>query len=135
MQNTEAAAVPGRKRGLAPAIRKLKLRHPELTNGEIAKRVGCNPANVTGVLKTFLGSNTEDQLRQFQENKAEVYDSVAMRLIESVDARKIAKSSALQIITAVGILHDKAALLRGQPTSINLMALVDIVEAIRARQG
>jgi hypothetical protein len=134
-KSADPEIIPGRKRNMAPMIRKLKLRHPELTDSEIAHTVGCNPSNVACVLKTFLGNRSELELRDFQENRAEVYDSVALRLIGSLSQATIAKASALQLVTAAAIMHDKAALLRGQPTGINVTALLDVVEAIKASRG
>lgn len=121
------------KKGLAPQIRKLAINNPELTHSEIARTVGCRPSNVTAVLKTFLGSKTEKDLQDFQENRANVYDSLSMRFLESITARKIAKTSAAQLTTMASILHDKSALLRGQPTGINVNVALDIIAAIRAR--
>lgn len=126
--------IPGRKTGKAPAIRKLKLRHPELNDYEIARTVGCTPNNVTTVLRTFLGKHSEEQLRDYQESQADVFDSLAHRLLLSVTPAKMAKANALQATTAAAILIDKARLVRGQATGINVNVLMDVVEAIRARQ-
>ena len=123
--------MPARKRGLAPTIRKLSINNPELTHSEIARKVGCRPSNVTGVLKAFLGKRSEDDLRDFQANQADILDTVKHRLLESITPSKIAKASALQIATAYGIMYDKAALLRGQATGINVVALLDVVKAIK----
>lgn len=122
------------KKGLAPRIRKLKLRHPELTDSEIARAVGCRPSNVSVVLKTFLGNSSELDLRNYQENQADIFDSVSMRLLASVSQKKIDKTPAVQAITGAAILIDKARLVRGQATGINVNVLLDAVEAIRARR-
>lgn len=120
-------------RGLAPKIRKLKLKHPELSHADIARRVGCAPSNVTGVLKSFLGKTTEDDLRSFQESKADIYDSLQHRLLSSLTQAKITKAKPMEIITGAAILEDKARLVRGQATGINVSVLLDVAEAIRAR--
>lgn len=120
------------KKGLAPRIRKLALDYPEMSKASIARKVGCTPGNVTTVLKTFLNGTSENELRQFQDNKPDILDSLSMRVLGSIDATKIKKASALQLVTAYGILHDKRALLLGQPTAINVSALVDVAKAIRA---
>lgn len=126
-------SVPGRKKGLAPQIRKMALDYPELSHSQIARTVGCNPSNVTAVLKTFLGNTSDESLRSFQENKADVYDALQHRLLLSLTQEKIDKSKPMEIITGAAILEDKARLVRGQATGINVSVLMDVVEAIRTR--
>lgn len=122
------------KRGLAPTIRKLKVKYPELTDSEIARRVGCRPSNVTGVLKVFLGKHSEEELQQFQETKADNYDALQYRLLSSLSEAKIRKAKPMEIITGAAILEDKARLVRGQATGINVSVLMDVAEAIRMRR-
>ena len=38
-------------------------------------------------------------------------------------------------MTAFGILHDKSQVLRGQATGINMIQLVDLVEAIKLKDS
>lgn len=121
------------KTGAAPRIRKMKLRHPELSHADIAKRVGCVPSNVTAVLKRFMGKGSEDNLRTFQENKADVYDALQHRLLSSITDAKLSKAPAVSLITGAAILEDKARLVRGLATGINVNVLMDVVEALRAR--
>lgn len=122
------------KKGLAPKIRKMALDYPELSQAQIARQIGCTRGNVNTVLSTFLDGKTEQDLQDFQENRANILDSVAYRIVESIDEKKIQKASALQLVTAYGILHDKSALLRGQPTGINVTAVWDLVAALKAQQ-
>ena len=72
-----------------------------------------------------------EDLRDFQQNQADILDTLKANLLESITPSKIAKASALQIATAYGIMYDKAALLRGQATGINVVALLDVVKAIK----
>lgn len=125
---------PGRKRGLAPLIRATKVRYPELSEAQIAKRVGCSPSNVHQVLTTFLANRTESELRDFQANKADIYDAVQLRALASVTQDKLRKSSAGSLVTVAAILEDKARLYRGQATSIHISALVDLVGLLRQRR-
>jgi hypothetical protein len=120
-------------RGCAPKIRKLKLKHPELTATEIAKTVGCSVNNVYGVLDAFLGDKSEPQLRQYQENQADIFDSLSLRLLSSITPEKIDKTKPMEAITGAAILIDKARLVRGQATGINVTVLMDVVEALRAK--
>lgn len=124
---------PNAKRGLAPTIRKLKVKYPELTDSDIARQVGCRPSNVSAVLKTFLGDTSEDSLRSFQENKADIYDALQHRLLSSLTQDKIDKTKPMEAITGAAILEDKARLIRGQATGINVNVLMDVVAAIRAK--
>ena len=121
--------------GVAPDIRKLSLKYPELTDSEIARKVGCSAQNVSQVLKTFLGGKTQDELTDYQENQANVFDSLALRLLESVTQDKLDKTKPMEAITGAAILIDKARLVRGQATGINVTVLMDVVEAIKARQS
>lgn len=123
------------KKGLAPAIRKLHLKHPELTHSEIARKVGCRPSNVTVVLKTFLGKNSEDDLRNYQENQADVFDALSMRLLSSLSEKKIAKTRVQEAVTSAAILIDKARLVRGQATGINVSVLLDLAKEIRSERN
>jgi len=125
--------VPGRKTGKAPAIRRLKTKFPEMSELAIARRVGCSPGNVHTVLSAYLGTATEDDLRAFQINRADVFDAITMRSLLSVTQDKLEKSPALALATIAGIAHDKSQVLRGQATGINVTVLMDAVEAIRAR--
>ena len=123
--------IPGRKRGLAPLIRATNIRYPELSEAQIAKRVGCSPSNVHQVLSVFLHGHSEQELRDFQANKADIYDAVQMRALASVTQEKLRKSSAGSLVTVAAILEDKARLIRGQATSIHISALLDVLDAIR----
>jgi len=122
--------------GAAPIIRRTKLRYPEMSNAQIAKRVGCDKSNVSRVLSRFLGKHSEDELREFQQNKADVFDSLQMRALMSINDATISKASLLPRITGAAILEDKSRVIRGQATQINVSVLLDAVAAVRAmRRG
>lgn len=125
----------GAKTGAAPKIRKLALKHPELTHAEIARVVGCNQSTVFTVLQTFLGDHSPEQLQDFQSSKADVYDALQHRLLLSLTPDKIAKAKPMEIITGAAILEDKARLVRGQATGINVSVLLDVAQAIRERSA
>lgn len=115
----------------AARIRRMKLQYPELSQAQIAARVGCNPSNVHRVLARFLGNHSEDELREFQENKANVFDSLQLRTLMSITDDDIAKAPLLPRITGAAILEDKARVIRGQATQVNVTVLLDAVQAIR----
>jgi len=114
----------------AAMIRRLKTSYPELTAGSIARKVGCSPQNVNRVLKRFLAHSEED-LREFQQNTADIYDATKQRFLESITPEKLEKLPATSAVIAAGILHDKAALMRGQATGINVQVLLDVASMLR----
>ena len=122
----------GRHTGAGKKAVALKLRYPELSESQIAARVGCSPANVHQALSKFLGNDiTEDEHKDFNEHQADVLSRVKHRIIRSISKEDIEKASLLQRATAFGILHDKEQVLRGNATSIGVTVLLDAVQAIR----
>jgi hypothetical protein len=126
------ARVSSANTGAARSIRKMKLDYPELSEGQIAKAVGCDPANVHRVLKRFLGKRqSQDDLRQFQEDKANIFDALQHRALMSVTDAKLAKTAIRDLAVAAGIWEDKARTIRGQATQVNVSVLLDLVQAAR----
>jgi predicted transcriptional regulator len=110
----------------------MKMRFPELSEAQIAKRVGCDPANVHRVLTRFLGDKaTEEELAQYQSTKADVFDALQLRIHKSITDEDISKAPLLPRVTAAAILEDKARTIRGQATQINVSLLLDAVQAVR----
>ena len=107
--------------------------YPELSHSDIAERVGCTRSNVSQVLSTFLAGYSDDELRDYQTNQADIFDTLSMRLLGSLTQEKIDKSKPMEAITGAAILIDKARLVRGQATGINVNVLMDVVEAMRQR--
>lgn len=103
----------------------------QLNKSEIARQVGVSSQYVSRVVSGFLGGHSRDELREFQENTADIYDSLKMRVLESLTPDKLSKMQAYPAIVSAGILHDKAALLRGQATSMNVNVLLDVASMIR----
>ena len=118
--------------GAAPRIRRLKMRYPELSENAIAKRVGCDPANVHRVLKRFMGEDgSEQDLQDYQNAKADIFDAMQRRIVMSISDADIAKAQLLPRVTAVAILEDKARTIRGQATQVNVNVLVDAAKMLR----
>ena len=115
----------------AAAIRRDATRFPNIKPSALARRVGCSRQHASRVLADFLTPHTDDELRQFQENKADILDSKAYQIVESMTPEKIAKTSLSALAVSFGILYDKAALVRGQATGINLTVLMDVASMIR----
>jgi len=131
METKTIQPVPGRKTGKASAIRKLKCKYPELTKSEIARRVNCSIQNVDQVLDRFLDGHSSEDLKQFQESKADIYDSLQVRILESITKDKLAKEKVWPSVAAAGLLEDKARTIRGQATGINVSVLLDLVQALK----
>ena len=130
------ARVNSANTGAAPKIRRLKVKYPDMTGSEIARRVGCDPANVHRVLQRFLGDKiTEQEHKTFADNQADALSRVKHRIIMSITDADIQKASLLQRATAFGIVHDKEQVLRGHATSISVNVLLDAVQAIREMRG
>jgi len=75
-----------------------------------------------------------DMVSNEREEMIEIYRDRARACAIAITDEKIQKSSALQLATASGILLDKGLLLSGQPTSIHVTALVDVLDVLRVRQ-
>jgi len=114
----------------AAMIRRIATSYPKITQRAIARRVGCSQQNVHKVLKRFL-AHSEKDLQDFQARKADVYDSLQLRFLESVTDEKIAKMAPKDAIIGAAILEDKARLVRGQATGINIQVLLDVAAMIR----
>ena len=107
----------------------LKIEYPDLTPSQIAKAVGCHPSNVHRVLARFKARL--DDLQDYKEHKGDIWDSVAMRAVMSIDDAKLETATAVQLATVAGIAFDKSQLVRGQATQINVSVLLDLVQAAR----
>ena len=121
----------GRHTGAAPAIRKMKIDYPELSEAQIAKRVGCHVGNVHDVLTRFLGKYTAQDLEAFQGRKADIYDAMQQSILGSITGEVIDKAQLLPRVTSAAILEDKARTIRGQATSVNVTVLLDAVQTIK----
>lgn len=122
-------------RGCAQEIRRLKKANPSASNTLIAKAVGCSQANVSTVLTRFLGKHSQEELRDFQQSQPDILDALKMRTLESITTAKLAKASASSLATTFGILYDKSALQHGQATGMNVVVLMDVAQAIRAKRN
>jgi hypothetical protein len=124
-----------RAKGVAPAIRKLHEKYPEMPKSVIAKRVGCSTENVRSVLATYLGDVSEDSLREYQANRGDVFDALGHRALLHITEAKLTNAKPMELTTMAAILYDKARLERGQATGINVSVLLDVAQAIRERRS
>ena len=135
MAKNTVARKPGARTGVAPKIRALKDRYPEMSELKIAKRVGCSPSNVHVVLSKYLSDMGEDDLRHYQDHKADVFDAIAMRSLLSITPAKLEKASAPALMMVAGTAFDKSQTVKGLATGINVSVLLDVVEAIKQRRA
>lgn len=98
---------------------------------KISKAIGKDRASIKRHLDT---PEAIVQVRDERTELVELYREKARACVAAIDDDKIAKSSALQLATSSGILLDKSLLLSGQPTSINVVALMDMLDVIRQRR-
>jgi predicted transcriptional regulator len=98
------------------------------SQNKVAKTIGRSRNAVKHYLATPEASAI---IRDERQELVELYRDKARACAIAIDDEKIAKSSALQLATASGICLDKSLLLSGQPTSINVVALMEVAEAIR----
>lgn len=75
-----------------------------------------------------------DMVSNEREEMIEIYRDRSRACAVAITDEKISKASALQLATASGILLDKSLLLSGQPTSIHVTALVDVLDVLRVRR-
>lgn len=128
-------AVPGgANTGAAEHIRLLHDRFPAMSNVAIANKVGCAESNVRQVLGKYVRDCSLEELRDFQANQADIFDGLASSTLASITQADLEKASLLQKVTASAILVDKSRLVRGQPTSIHVTALMDVAELMRRRE-
>ena len=102
-----------------------------LSQNKIAKTVGRS----RHMVKNLLAEPSIQ--RSIQDERAEL--SVLCKdkgrdIFMSIHSGDIEKSNLLQKATAGAIMIDKALLLAGEATSINVQVLLDVAHAIRARQ-
>jgi hypothetical protein len=101
-----------------------------LSQNKIAQTVGRSRHMVKNVL-----AEPEIQ-RSIQDERAELSalcKDKARAIFVSIGSGDIDKSNLLQKATAGAIMIDKALLLAGEATGINVTVLMDVVDAIRSR--
>jgi hypothetical protein len=130
------ADAPQYRRGeRSTLIKYLHDRYPELRPFQIAKRVGCGQDHVAHVLNRYVKGVTPEELRDFQANEPDILDAFRHKTLASITDADLEKASFLQKVTGAAILLDKSRLLNGQPTSIHVTALVDLVGLLRSEQA
>lgn len=79
---------------------------------------------------------TPEAIAAVRDERAEMVQlcrDKARACVVAIDDETIQKSSVQQLAVSAGILIDKAQLLDGMPTSINVVALMDVLDTLRQR--
>jgi len=105
---------PNKKVDTAQALA-LKAGKP-LTYEQIAKIQDCSPQAVHKDIKDLLP--TEDT-KIYRSNRADILSNMQLKLLQNVDADRLKKASAYQLVGAAGLLYDKERLERGEATQIS----------------
>ena len=93
----------------------IDLRNKGLTLEQIGKLVGCSHQNISYRLQPFM--EEIEGLKSFKDNRADVLAAYQHRILNSLQATDLGKSSPYQKVGMFGILYDKERLERGQSTS------------------
>jgi hypothetical protein len=100
-----------------------------LSQTKIAQNVGRSRKMVKNVLAE---PEIQRAVRDEKAELAELYREKARAVVTSISDKDIEKASLQQKAISSGVLLDKSLLLAGEPTGINVVALLDVVEAIKA---
>jgi len=103
-----------------------------ISQTKIAKTIGRSRHMVKNALAQ---PEIQRDIRDEKQELAALYKEKARDVLVSIDAGTIAKGNLLQKATSSAILLDKSLLLSGDATgNINVSVLLDVVDAIRARE-
>lgn len=96
--------------------------NPNLNNSDIAKMFNVTPS---AIHQRFSHAGyTPQRLKHYKDNRANIFDFLASKIINSLTPRDLKRASFLQKITAMGILYDKMRIERGLSTvNVNIQAL------------
>jgi hypothetical protein len=97
-------------------MKAMKLRLEGRSYNEIGVLLGVRTKTIRDGLKALGADHMEDRA-VFKEHKAEILETVQMRLVKSMDDKIVDKMSGKDRIIGIGILHDKIRLERDQSTA------------------
>jgi hypothetical protein len=111
----------------------LKYNASGVSSPDIAKMLTIPTKTIQSVIKRFLPAKADRKaLEIFKTNKADILSIFQRKMLYSITDEQIDRMSVSQKMMAFGILFDKERLLRGQPTSINLIA--SVIRQVRDKQ-
>lgn len=106
--------------------------NPNLSEMKIAKLFDLHPSTVSSRFRH--AGYTPKRLKRYKDNKANIWDFHASKILNSVTNRDIKKASMLQRYTAAGICNDKAMVERGQMPVSKEKLVFEVVQHIDNRQ-
>jgi hypothetical protein len=99
---------------------------------KVAKTLGRSPHTLAKFLRK---PEIVKEVNIQREELAGMFDGITHRTLAGVTDEDIRKSSLQQKMVSAGIAVDKAAMLRGElPPTINMVAVMDLVEILKLRQ-
>lgn len=93
-----------------PQALDLRLNHHN-TYAQIGAIQGLNPQTIHKALKHLIPN---ESTKYYQNNRAGIWDRMAVTLLSQVDSARLKKMSARDAIISAGICYDKSAAERGQ---------------------
>jgi hypothetical protein len=120
-----ATTKPGPRPGTkAEKIIALKVKHPTMTEREIAEQVECAKTNVHETLERY-GIKPE-KIETYRKNRADIFAGLQDRIFSKLTDVALEKTPAIQLVTAASILYDKERLERGQANQITSIQSVSV---------
>lgn len=121
---------PANRKEVIDLERMMILRAKGLTHDEIGKVCGCSGTNVLKRLAPYR--EHLDGLREFQENKGEVYDIKQKMLLSALTPEKIEEMKGLDIVRASSELESMARKVKGLDMHQNINVFSLTVKAAHA---
>jgi len=99
-----------------------------LTISETARRLDCDPSNISHYLKRH--NITPGYLKNYKTNKADILAHWQWRILNSISPDDLKKMSTAQKMMAFGILYDKERLERGGEIGVNNQSLTIVFNSL-----
>jgi IS30 family transposase len=105
--------------------------------GHSCRAIGKELGRSDKTIKKALTRSPEviQEVKDIKAELAERYQAEARRILDSINDKDIEKASLQNKAVSSGILLDKALLLKGEATSINVSVLLDAVQAAKEYQA
>jgi hypothetical protein len=122
-----AEAAPNAREGVLSLERMMVLKVSGLTYEEVGKVMGCSQENVIKRLTPYR--DTINGLRDFQDNKADMYDIIQSRIIAGIDEKKIREAKLFDLIRSADSLETMGRKVRGLDAHKNVNVFSITVKA------
>jgi hypothetical protein len=98
----------------------------------IARAADCNHALVSRILATY--NIEQNQVDEYRKHRADILAGLQHKILSSLTEGDIKDASALQRVTAAGILYDKERLETGKTTA-NIGTLIARIQDIQREEA